>query len=256
MRREYGDHPTKQQQIDFFLTHYAKGNSAFWNSSNEAAAFHALAIGQGAGDGTAGIIQRGLAALTQHHGQEDAIQADRWIADPGTIGPLTPQNTQAIVNAVGQHLGEKVIKARQTFENQITRASMPSAQELGAVFSALDIDPKSPDAAYQRANIRDAAQQAIAHESLRNGRPVTDAAERQEIIQKATAITVQTYNTFDRLWGYSSANPFTLDHDHLSDVVVPDSEKSRIIGALRRQNIPPTQANVQTAFLRSLGIHR
>jgi hypothetical protein len=39
MTKLYGDHPTMQQQVDFFLQRYSKGNSAFWNASSEADAF-------------------------------------------------------------------------------------------------------------------------------------------------------------------------------------------------------------------------
>lgn len=262
MRKLYGDHPTMQQQVDYFLQHYSKGNNAFWNATSESAAFQALAQGQGAAGGTQGILDRGGAALMASTGAKGGgqQQAEQWIANPGQLGPATPENTRRIISAVGSYWAPKVLAAQKAYQNQVTRQAVPNATEVNAVLGQLGISvtAKDPETVGLRANIRAGLNQALLVATKNGDHPLTPA-ERSEVIQKAAAVTVQTEAG---LFSGPGETPILRSRPEIwGRTIIPDSARAgtaqkmaELYKATGDRRFAPTPQNLQNYYLMANGL--
>jgi hypothetical protein len=264
MTKLYGDHPTMQQQVDFFLQRYSKGNSAFWNASSEADAFRALAVGQRAGpEGTQGLFERGGAALAASTGGRSAgqAQAEQWIANPGLVGPATPENTQRIMNTVGAYWAPKVIAAQKAFQNQITRSAMPTAAEVNGTLGQLGISATSrdPSVIAQRANVRSALNAALMA-ATQQGEKVLTPQERTEIIQKAAAVEVQQHHWYN-FFGDPSTRLLSVAPENYESITIPADERERAAAGMQAMyartkdaRYAPNEDNLRRYFLNAHGL--
>ena len=264
MRKLYGDHPTMQQQVDYFLQHYSKGNNGFWNAGDEYSAFNALASGQRAAEGTQGIINRGGAALSASIGAKTMgqAQAEQWIANPGALGPPTPENTQRIVNTVGQYWAPKVIQAQKAWQGQATKAAMPSAAEVSGTLGQLGISIKAsdPDTVSLRANVRSALNTALLAATQQGQRQLTPQ-ERQEVIQKAAAVQVQEHRFLESVRGMGTSSLLTVKRKDFSSIEIPQDERGRAaqgMAAMYKQTKSPRYApsdeNLRQYYLTAHGL--
>ena len=272
MLQEYGAHPTKQQQIDFFLKEYSKGNSGFFNSSNEIDAFKALAANQRAGDsGTQGILQRGYGALqpperAQQDKQDHAVEGTQALADISTnglsnIGAMTDKNVASIMGNYGNFWGAKIVNAARGYEKTGGKVNL-TAEEYNTSVRGLGLNPNSKSTSDNLllGSIHATMQQALVDSFHATGRIATPD-ERVQIINKAMAQTVQMntwgsshswYPGGDAIASPSSTPIWKLQASDVPNVVVPQDQRKQIIQAARAHNAPVTESMIQSAYLHSL----
>jgi hypothetical protein len=265
MKQKFGDHPSWQQQIDFYSDLIGK-TPQVTAAGNETDAVRAMVqFIQKPGKDTDALIARSLGALqktgagrqTDYDGQADAL-----LADPSQIGPLTPQNVQRIQNMVGPKYAPHVIAAAQKWQRETTRAALPTAAELTSVLTDLHIPTgktNDPKVLAQRAQVRASLQGVLLNEA-KGGAIITDPTERADILQKAAATTVQV---FHKGW-ISNTNAdvplLTISREDSGSITktafdnIPVEERSKVVRGLRKAlGTMPSKIDVVRAYYQRQG---
>lgn len=264
LKQRYGANPTWQQQIDFYSDLISKTPQVA-AAGNETDAVRAMVqYIQKPGKDTDALIARSLGVLNRSAAAQDQnynANADAMLADPASIGRLTPQNVQRIQNMAGPKYAPSVIAAAQKWQRETTRAALPSATEMNAVLSQLSIPTgttKDPKVLAMRAQIRASLQGVLMNEA-KEGAIITDPAQRQDILQKAAATTVQVFHD-TYFAGFKTGRVIrdvpllSLSKEDRAAMIVPEEERAAIADSLRRHGKPVTDNNLRKAWLQSQGL--
>ncbi|CAB5162167.1 hypothetical protein UFOVP152_9 [uncultured Caudovirales phage] len=260
MKAKYGDHPTWQQQIDFYSGLINK-TPAVLSAQNEGDAVRAMVTAiQKPGQDTDALIARSLGALqVQTATRQIAFDAnaDALLADPSQIGELTPQNVQRIQNMVGQRYAPKVIAAARKWQSDTTRAALPTSAEMNSILSGLGIttgQTKDAKVMALRAQVRSELQAVLVKEA-KDGATITDPSQRADILQKAAAATVQVFTKgWFGLTNIEDRPLLSLKPEDKATMIVPAGERAAIADSLRRHGIPVTDNNLRKAWLQAQGM--
>ncbi len=169
------------------------------------------------------IAQRELGGLNSKAGYE--AQAEAWMSDVGQLGPVTPQNTQRILNVVGPIWGPKVINAQKAYQNSITKGAMPTNDEANAAFGMLNINStdKTPATVALRLGVRDALNTALLAAAEDKKKPLT-TPERQAVIRQAAAVQVQQVGILGGKFGNYTVPLLGVSHDKLPNIIIPPDQ--------------------------------
>jgi hypothetical protein len=263
LKQIYGPHPTMENQVDYFIQHYSKGNSGFFNASNEIDAFNALAVGQKAGDaGTQGIRNRGYAALTPPKSAaadkaDHSLDAQNAFIDINqnglkNFGDLSPQSNASVMGNYGNYWGQKLIRYAQNYQKAGEKATV-SHDEYSTAAKSLGLNPgsKAPADAALLANLQSTIQQALVDQFHATGKVATPD-ERNNIITKAAAATVQVNGWGSSVWGPSTMPLARVAPTDASNIVVPPDQIDMMKAAAAKHGVPFDINQARTMYLRSL----